>query len=58
MRLCVRKRGNRERDLALFATRVLRRVRPGALLLSGDLTDSKTVRALRHVSSSHARALA
>jgi hypothetical protein len=30
--------------LDLFAKRVLRRVRPAALLVSGDLTDSKTAR--------------
>ena len=31
-----------ELDLSRFATRLLRRLRPAALLLSGDLTDSKT----------------
>jgi len=33
-----------ERDLITFGARVLRRVRPAALLVSGDLTDSKTAR--------------
>ena len=34
-----------ERDLITFGARVLRRLRPAALLVSGDLTDSKTARA-------------
>jgi hypothetical protein len=37
--------------LATFAKRVLARVRPAAVIISGDLTDSKTARGARALCS-------